>query len=82
MPDETSDAQETYTIGKYRDKIVNGPIIRTLLWLGAPPLLNQLIVVAYHVADTYWLSLYGEVTVAVPRQTWPVIMLFQALINA
>lgn len=82
MSDENSDAQETYTIGKYRDRIVNGPIIRTLLWLGAPPLLNQLIVVAYNVADVYWLSLYGEVTVAVPRQTWPVIMLFQALINA
>ncbi|MEM1569836.1 MAG: MATE family efflux transporter [Candidatus Bathyarchaeia archaeon] len=82
MSDESSDTQETYKIGKYRDKIVNGPIIRTLLWLGAPPLLNQLIVVAYNVADVYWLSLYSEITVAVPRQAWPVIMLFQALINA
>ncbi|MEM2428841.1 MAG: hypothetical protein QXD52_06315, partial [Candidatus Bathyarchaeia archaeon] len=68
MSDESSDTQETYKIGKYRDKIVNGPIIRTLLWLGAPPLLNQLIVVAYNVADVYWLSLYSEITVAVPRQ--------------
>jgi putative MATE family efflux protein len=82
MSDGFNDAQDTYTIGKYRDRIVNGPIIRTLLWLGAPPLLNQLIVVAYNVADAYWLSLYGEVTVAVPRQVWPIIMLFQALINA
>lgn len=82
MADEAGDSQETSTIGKYRDRIVNGPIIRTLLWLGAPPLLNQLMVVAYNVADAYWLSLYGEITVAVPRQAWPIIMLFQALINA
>ena len=82
MSDESNDVQDTYTIGKYRDRIVNGPIIRTLFWLGAPPLLNQLIVVAYNVADAYWLSLYSEVSVAVPRQVWPIIMLFQALINA
>jgi len=53
-----------------------------LLWLGAPPLLNQLIVIAYNTADAYWLSSYSDVAVAVPRQTWPVIMLFQALLNA
>jgi len=34
------------------------------------------------VADAYWLSLYSEVSVAVPRQVWPITMLFQALINA
>ncbi len=33
-------------------------------------------------ADAYWLSLYSEVSVAVPRQVWPITMLFQALINA
>jgi putative MATE family efflux protein len=79
MADE---AQETYAIGKYRDRIVSGPIFRTLLWLGAPLLLSHLIFVVYHVTDAYWLSLYGEVTVAVPRQVWPVVMLFQALLNA
>lgn len=53
-----------------------------LLWLGMPPLLNQLIIVAYNAADAYWLSLYNDMAVAVPRQIWPILMLFQAVINA
>ena len=44
--------------------------------------MNQLVVVAYNVADTYWLSNYSEQAVAVPRQMWPILMLFQALANA
>lgn len=76
------DEQETHSMGKYRDKVINGPIVRTLIWLGVPPLTNQVIVVAYSITDAYWLSLYSEVAIAIPRQTWPVIMLFQALINA
>jgi len=53
-----------------------------LLWLGAPPLLNQLVVVAYNIADAYWLSLYSDIAVAIPRQMWPITMLFQALLQA
>ncbi|MEM1540871.1 MAG: MATE family efflux transporter [Candidatus Bathyarchaeia archaeon] len=73
---------EPSEISKYRDKIIDGPIIRTIFWLGTPPLVNQLVVVAYNVADTYWLSVYSEQVVAVPRQMWPILMLFQALANA
>ncbi|MEM3673662.1 MAG: MATE family efflux transporter [Candidatus Bathyarchaeia archaeon] len=82
MSDELETSPELREIGKYRDKIVNGPIIRTLVWLGAPPLVNQLVVVTYNVADTYWISQYSEIAVAVPRQMWPVLMLFQALVMA
>jgi putative MATE family efflux protein len=82
MPDEPEGLIEPRGIGKYRDKIVSGPIIRTIFWLGLPPLINQLVIVAYNVADAYWLSSYSEVTVAVPRQAFPVIMLFQALAMA
>jgi putative MATE family efflux protein len=82
MSDESEAKPEPREIGKYREKIVSGSIIRTIVWLGVPPLVNQLVVVAYNVADAFWLSNYSEITVAVPRQMWPVIMLFQALINA
>jgi len=75
-------SNESGTIDKYRDKIINGPIIRTFFWLGIPPLINQFIIVAYNLADAYWLSNYSGIAVAVPRQTWAVMMLFQALINA
>lgn len=82
MAEESEISLEPSGIGKYRDKIINGPIIRTLFWLGTPPLVNQLVIVAYNVADVYWLSNYSEITVSVPRQMWPILMLFQALINA
>lgn len=82
MADEDGGLNEDISISKYRDKIVHGPIFHMLLWLGAPPLLNQLIIIAYNTADAYWLSQYSDVTVAVPRQTWPIIMLFQALAMA
>ncbi|MEM3695924.1 MAG: MATE family efflux transporter [Candidatus Bathyarchaeia archaeon] len=82
MAEESEELSELPSISKYRDKIVNGPIIRTFFWLGVPPLVNQLIVVAYNLADAYWLSVYSDITVAVPRQMWPVIVLFQALLMA
>jgi len=82
MSDEFEGLTQQREISKYRDKIVSGPIIRTIFWLGLPPLVSQLVIVAYNVADAYWLSSYSEITVAVPRQMWPVIMLFQALAMA
>lgn len=50
---EIDDAREVYAIGKYRGRIVSGPIFRALLRLGAPLLLSHLIFVAYHVLDAY-----------------------------
>ncbi|MEM4703643.1 MAG: MATE family efflux transporter [Candidatus Bathyarchaeia archaeon] len=82
MSDEPEDLVGPPTISKYREKIVSESIVRTFLWLGFPPLINQLIVVAYNVADAFWLSSYSDVAVAVPRQMWPVIMLFQSLLLA
>ncbi|MEM2947762.1 MAG: MATE family efflux transporter [Candidatus Bathyarchaeia archaeon] len=82
MPEDSEGPSEPSGISRYRDKIIDGPIIRTIFWLGTPPLVNQLVVVAYNVADTYWLSVYSEQAVAVPRQMWPILMLFQALANA
>jgi Na+-driven multidrug efflux pump len=82
MAEDSESLPEPGGISKYRDKIIDGPIIRTIFWLGTPPLVNQLVVVAYNVADTYWLSVYSEQAVAVPRQMWPILMLFQALANA
>ncbi|MBS7640027.1 MAG: MATE family efflux transporter [Candidatus Bathyarchaeia archaeon] len=82
MANAESEAGEIISIGRYREKIVHGPIIRTLLWLGAPPLLNQLVIIAYNTADAYWLSQYNDTLVAVPRQMWPIYMLFNAFAMA
>lgn len=66
------------TIDRYRSEIVNGPIIKTLLWLGFPLMLVQLVNVSYNVADAFWLSRYSNVAMAVPRQVWPPFMFFSA----
>ncbi len=82
MSNESEGLTESHRVSKYRDKIVDGPIIRTIFWLGLPPLINQLVIVTYNVADAYWLSSYSEIAVAVPRQMFPVLLLFQAVANA
>lgn len=66
------------TIEKYRNEIVNGPIVKTLLWLGFPLMIVQLVNVSYNVADAFWLSKYSDVAMAVPRQAWPPFMFFNA----
>ncbi|MEM1565529.1 MAG: MATE family efflux transporter [Candidatus Bathyarchaeia archaeon] len=82
MAEELGATLDPTGLSKYRDKIINGPVVSTFLWLGIPPFLNQLVFIAYNVADTYWLSCYDELCVSVPRQVFPVLMLFQALVMA
>lgn len=83
MAEDSEGTLQTYgAVDKHRDRILNGPIIRTIFWLGLPPLLNQLIIVAYNIADAYWLSQYSEILVAVPRQIWPVMYLFHSAMGA
>ncbi len=65
-------------LSDYREEVVNGPIVRTFFKLGIPPLLTHLMNVAYNVLDALWLSMYSDLAVAVPRQVWPVIFLFNA----
>ncbi|MEM0014594.1 MAG: MATE family efflux transporter [Zestosphaera sp.] len=66
------------TIERYRNEIVNGPIVKTLLWLGFPLMIVQLVNVSYNVADAFWLSKYSDVAMAVPRQAWPPFTFFNA----
>ncbi|MBS7614636.1 MATE family efflux transporter [Candidatus Bathyarchaeota archaeon] len=75
-------SSEPHGLSKYRDRIINGSAISTFFWLGVPPMMNQLVLIAYNVADTYWLSRYDELCVSIPRQVFPVLMLFQALVMA
>ncbi|MBS7657214.1 MAG: MATE family efflux transporter [Candidatus Bathyarchaeia archaeon] len=82
MAEELGSLLESPDLSKYRDRIVNGSTVSTFFWLGVPPMLNQLVLIAYNVADTYWLSRYDELCVSIPRQVFPVLMLFQALVMA
>ncbi|MEM1858692.1 MAG: MATE family efflux transporter [Desulfurococcaceae archaeon] len=68
-------------IEEYRERVVNGPIGRTLLWLGLPLMIVQIVHVSYNVADAYWLSRYSKVAYATPRQIWPFFMFINALVQ-
>jgi putative MATE family efflux protein len=67
------------TIGRFRDRIINGPIGSTLLWLGLPLMIVQLVNISYNIADAYWLSKYSDIAYAAPRQTWPYFMFINAI---
>ena len=67
------------SVRKYRDRIIRGPIVRTLLQLSLPLIIVQLIQISYNVADAFWLSMYSDTAVAVPRQAWPPFLFFSAI---
>ncbi len=66
-------------LDEYRQRVLEGSIITSLLRLGAPPMAAQLAHVAYSVLNSLWLTLYSEVAIAVPRQVFPVTFAFNAL---
>jgi len=66
-------------IDENRERILYGPIGRTLIWLGLPLMVVQLVNVSYNIADTYWLSRYSEIAYAAPRQVMPTFMLWNAI---
>ncbi|MEM1532596.1 MAG: MATE family efflux transporter [Desulfurococcaceae archaeon] len=63
-------------VEKYRDRILNGSVVTTMLKLGAPLMAVQALYVSYNIADAYWLSVYSQYDIAIPRQVWPIQMLF------
>lgn len=67
------------TLGVYRDRVINGPVGKTLLWLGVPIMIVHLVHVSYNIADAYWLSRYSEYAYAAPRQIWPFFMFINAI---
>jgi len=68
-------------LDEYRESVLKGSVIASLLRLGAPPMVAQLASVSYSVLNSLWLTLYSEVAIAVPRQVFPVTFAFTALVN-
>jgi putative MATE family efflux protein len=64
---------------QYRDEILNGSIVRTLLMLGWPLMIGSLLQTLYNVVDTFWLGKLGKEALAAPANTWPLIWLMISL---
>ncbi|MEM1831515.1 MAG: MATE family efflux transporter [Desulfurococcaceae archaeon] len=71
--------QKSITL-KYRDEILNGPVITIFLKLGLPLLLVRLVQDVYLLVDMFWLSRYNQYDMAVPRQVMPSYMLYNVFI--
>lgn len=68
------------SVERYREAIVSGPILSTMIRLGLPLMLTDVVMLMYNIADAYWLSRYSPYALAVPRQTWPLFLVFNSLL--
>jgi len=64
-----------------RDEILKGSIYRTLLRLGIPLAVSEMVQVLYDLANVYWLGKVGKDAVAAPSASWPIISVFIAMIG-
>ncbi len=63
----------------YRERILNGPIVRTLFWLAWPMIVANLVQMTYNLVDAMWLGRLGRQAFGAPTVSWPLIMLFNAI---
>ena len=67
------------TLSTFRERVLYESVGKTLLWLGIPLMIVQIVHTSYNIADTYWLSRYSDVAYAAPRQVWPFFMFINAI---
>ncbi len=64
---------------EYRERILNGPILRTMLWLAWPIIVANIVSISYNLIDAFWLGKIGKEAFGAPTVSWPMIMLFYSL---
>ncbi len=70
-----SEVEKVTRVERLKDDILNGPIIKTLLTLGWPVIVSNIIQTLYNIVDTYWLGRLGKVAVSAPTVGFPVVFL-------
>ena len=58
-----------------RNMILKGNMVRLILTLSAPIMINNSIQTIYNLADTYWVSRIGDTQIAAITLVWPIIFL-------
>ncbi|ASJ09989.1 MATE family efflux transporter [Thermococcus sp. P6] len=66
-------------VARMREEILNGSIVKTLLVLAYPLIINQLVQVLYNLTDTFWLGKLGRVELAAPGTAWPLVWFFMSI---
>ncbi len=59
----------------FRQRILEAPILRTILWLAWPVFLANLVNISYNLVDALWLGRLGRYAFGAPTVSWPLIML-------
>ncbi|MEM1645344.1 MAG: MATE family efflux transporter [Ignisphaera sp.] len=62
-------------IERYRESIVSGSILITMIRLGTPLMIADLIGLIYMVTDAYWLSRFSQYVLSVPGQWFPMFFI-------
>ncbi len=62
-----------------RERILTGPITRTLFWVAWPIILGNLVNISYNLVDAYWLGKLGRQQFSAPTVSWPLIFFFYSL---
>ncbi len=65
--------------GALRERILKGPIYRTLAWLAWPVIIVNLVNLSYNLVDAIWLGRLGKVAFSAPTVCWPPIMFVYSL---
>ena len=66
-------------VSAMRERIIGGPVIKTLIVLAYPLIINRLVQVLYNLTDTYWLGKLGREELAAPGTAWPLVWFFMSL---
>lgn len=73
-------SEELYQkLDERRDQILNGSIIKTLIYLGWPVALSNIFQTIYNFADTLWVSQLGKYQVAATTLSFPLVFLFMSI---
>ena len=63
----------------YREKVLKGKVLKTMLWLAWPIIVANLVNMSYNLVDAYWLGKLGRDELSAPGVSWPLIMLFYSI---
>ena len=68
-----------FDVDRYRERILYGSIVRTILWLAWPIIVSNAVQMTYNLVDAIWLGRLGREAFGAPTVSWPIIMLFNAI---
>lgn len=65
---------------KRRDKLLKGPVVKTILFLSIPIIIANLLQTVYNLTDTFWVGRLGAESVAAVSISFPIIFLLMSLV--